>query len=121
MDFVNSVGETEEYKVIVENLGRAIATPNLEDFFPMLKMVDPQGIRRRATTYVSKLFAIFDRLIDKRLEIGDGTNSDDMLDILLNISQEDGQKIDHKKIKHLFLVCSLISLINYFITLLFYY
>ncbi|KHN36931.1 7-ethoxycoumarin O-deethylase [Glycine soja] len=96
-------GETEEYKVIVENLGRAIATPNLEDFFPMLKMVDPQGIRRRATTYVSKLFAIFDRLIDKRLEIGDGTNSDDMLDILLNISQEDGQKIDHKKIKHLFL------------------
>jgi len=121
LDFVNSVGETEEYKVIVENLGRAIATPNLEDFFPMLKMVDPQGIRRRATTYVSKLFAIFDRLIDKRLEIGDGTNSDDMLDILLNISQEDGQKIDHKKIKHLFLVCSLISLINYFITLLFYY
>ncbi|KAL2331293.1 hypothetical protein Fmac_018874 [Flemingia macrophylla] len=103
LDFVNNAGESEEYKGIVENLGRVIATPNLEDFLPLLKMVDPQGIRRRANTYVSKLFAIFDRLIDKRLELRDVTNNDDMLDTLLNISQENGQKMDTKKIKHLFL------------------
>ncbi|TKY49242.1 Geraniol 8-hydroxylase [Spatholobus suberectus] len=102
LDFVTSVGETEEYKGIVENLARAIATPNVEDFFPLVKMVDPQGIRRRSSAYVSKLFVIFDRLIDKRMEFGDATNND-MLDTLLNISQEDGQKMDHKKIKHLFL------------------
>ncbi|RDX88928.1 Geraniol 8-hydroxylase, partial [Mucuna pruriens] len=100
LDFVNSLGETKEYKSIVENLVRAIATPNLVDFFPMLKMVDPQGIKRRSSTYISKLFVIFDRLIDKRLELGDGTNSD-MLDILLD--NENGQKMDNKKIKHLFL------------------
>nr|KYP39045.1 7-ethoxycoumarin O-deethylase [Cajanus cajan] len=101
MDFVNNEDESEEYKGIVENLARVISTPNLEDFLALLKMVDPQGIRRRATTYVSKLFAIFDRLIDKRLELG--VSNDDMLDTLLNISQENGQKMDTKKIKHLFL------------------
>ncbi|XP_020203433.1 geraniol 8-hydroxylase [Cajanus cajan] len=103
LDFVNSVGEGEEYKGIVENLVRAIGTPNLVDFLPLLKMVDPQGIRRRSSTYISMLFVIFDRLIYKRLEFGDATIDDDMLDKLLNISQEDGQKMDHKKIKHLFL------------------
>ncbi|CAJ1957680.1 unnamed protein product [Sphenostylis stenocarpa] len=103
LDFVNSVGEAEEYKSIVENLGRAIATPNLEDFLPLLNMVDPQGIRRRAAIYVSKLFAIFDCLIHKRLKFGNVSNADDMLDTLLNISQEDGQKMNHQKIKHLLL------------------
>ncbi|RDX71592.1 Geraniol 8-hydroxylase, partial [Mucuna pruriens] len=102
LDFVNNLGETEEYKGIVENLARAIATPNLEDFFPVLKTIDPQGIRRRSSIYVSKLFSIFDCLINKRLEFRDATNND-MLDTLLNISQEDGQKMDHKKIKHLLL------------------
>ncbi|RDX65299.1 Geraniol 8-hydroxylase, partial [Mucuna pruriens] len=33
LDFVNSVGETEEYKGIVENLVRAIEPPNVVDFF----------------------------------------------------------------------------------------
>ncbi|CAJ1957678.1 unnamed protein product [Sphenostylis stenocarpa] len=103
LDFVNCAGETEEYKIIVENLVRAIATPNVADFFPLLKMVDPQGIRRRSSTYISKLFVIFDRLIHKRLQLADIVNNDDMLDTLLNISQEDGQKMDIKKIKHLFL------------------
>ncbi|TKY49241.1 Geraniol 8-hydroxylase [Spatholobus suberectus] len=104
LDFVNSVGDqTEEYKGIVENLVRAIATPNLVDFFPLLKLVDPQGIRKRSSTYISKLFVIFDHLIDKRLEFGGDVTNNDMLDTLLNISQEDGQKMDNKKIKHLFL------------------
>ncbi|XP_027344023.1 geraniol 8-hydroxylase-like [Abrus precatorius] len=107
LDFVNSVGETAEYKGIIDNLVRAIATPNLGDFFPMLKIVDPQGIRRRSTTYVSKLFVIFDRLISKRLELREAGKSYvtniDMLDTLLNISLENGQKMDNEKIKHLFL------------------
>ncbi|KAL2331295.1 hypothetical protein Fmac_018876 [Flemingia macrophylla] len=52
LDFVNSVGESEEYMGIVDNLVRAIGTPNLVDFLPLLKMVDPQGIRRRSYVYL---------------------------------------------------------------------
>ena len=107
MDFVNSAGETDEYKGIIENLVRAIGTPNLVDFFPFLKMVDPQGIRGVSAAYVEKLFHILDSYISMRLELRKGDNyvtNNDMLDNLLNISQENGQKMDNTKIKHLFLV-----------------
>jgi cytochrome P450 len=107
MDFVNSAGEIDEYKDIVENLIIAIGTPNLVDFFPFLRMVDPQGIRRISTTYAEKLLQIIDSYISKRLELRGSENyvtNDDVLDTLLNISQEDGQKMDKTQIRHLFLV-----------------
>jgi cytochrome P450 len=107
MDFVNSAGEIDEYKDIVENLIIAIGTPNLVDFFPLLRMVDPQGIRRISTTYAEKLLQIIDSYISKRLELRGSENyvtNDDVLDTLLNISQEDGQKMDKTQIRHLFLV-----------------
>lgn len=106
MDFVNSAGETDEYKGIVENLVRAIGTPNLVDFFPVFKMIDPQGIRGISATYVEKLLQIIDSYIGKRLKLReekDYVTNNDMLDNLLNISQENGQKMDNTKIKHLFL------------------
>ncbi|KAK2368218.1 geraniol 8-hydroxylase [Trifolium repens] len=106
MDFVNSSGETDEYKGIVENLVRAIGTPNIVDFFPILKMVDPQGISGISATYLEKLLDIIGSYISKRLEMRNGENyvpNDDMLDNLLNISQENDQKMDNTKIKHLFL------------------
>ncbi|KAK2454592.1 geraniol 8-hydroxylase [Trifolium repens] len=106
MDFVNSAGEIDEYKDIVENLIIAIGTPNLVDFFPLLRMVDPQGIRRISTTYAEKLLQIIDSYISKRLELRGSENyvtNNDVLDTLLNISQEDGQKMDKTQIRHLFL------------------
>ncbi|RHN79391.1 putative geraniol 8-hydroxylase [Medicago truncatula] len=106
MDFVNSTGETDEYKDIVENLVRAIGTPNVVDFFPVLKKFDPQGIKAISATYVEKLFQIIDSFITKRLKLREAENyvtNDDMLDTLLNISQENAQKMDNTKIKHLFL------------------
>lgn len=113
MDFVNSAGETDEYKGIIENLVTAIGTPNLVDFFPILKMVDPQGIRGISSTYVEKLLDILDSYIIKRLKLREEENhvtNDDMLDNLLNVSQENCQKMDNTKIKHLFLVISSSSL-----------
>jgi cytochrome P450 len=107
MDFVNSTGETDEYKDIVENLVRAIGTPNMVDFFPVLKMFDPQGIKAISATYVEKMLQIIDSFITKRLKFREAENyvtNDDMLDTLLNISQENAQKMDNTKIKHLFLV-----------------
>ncbi|XP_013467818.2 geraniol 8-hydroxylase [Medicago truncatula] len=106
MDFVNSAGETDEYKDIVESLMTAIGTPNLVDFFPILRMFDPQGIRGISATYAEKLLQIFDSYITKRLELRNEENyvtNGDMLDNLLNISQENGQMMDTTKIQHLFL------------------
>jgi len=117
MDFVNSAGETDEYKDIVESLMTAIGTPNLVDFFPILRMFDPQGIRGTSSTCAEKLLQIFDSYITKRLELREEENyvtNGDMLDNLLNISQENGQMMDTTKIQHLFLV-NFLSIFFYFI------
>ncbi|CAI8602341.1 unnamed protein product [Vicia faba] len=106
MDFANSAGETDEYKDIIENLVRVIGTPNLVDFFPALRMFDPQGIKGISTTYLEKLLQIIDSYTTNRLKLRESENyipKDDMLDMLLNISQDNGQKMDNIKIKHLFL------------------
>ncbi|KAH9657552.1 cytochrome P450 family 76 subfamily C polypeptide 7 [Citrus sinensis] len=89
---------------IMEEAGK----PNLSDHFPLLKMLDLQGIRRRNTLYAGKMFEVLDRLIDQRLkqrqEHGCSISIEpkDMLHTLLNIIQDKSVEIDIKHIKHLF-------------------
>ena len=66
-------------------------------------MVDPQGIKRRQAKNVEKVLDIFDDLVNQRLKLREGTNVDannDMLDALLNISQEN-KMMDKTMIEHL--------------------
>lgn len=70
-------------------------------------MFDRQGIKGISATYLEKLLQIIDSYITKRLKLREEKNhvpNDDMLDMLLSISQENGQMMDNTKIKHLFLV-----------------
>ncbi|KAK9177497.1 hypothetical protein WN944_029519 [Citrus x changshan-huyou] len=67
------------------------------------------GIRRRMTIHYSKIFEVFDRLIDQRLDqrqehgYNTSTESSDVLDTLLNIRQDKSVEIDGNDIKHLLL------------------
>ncbi|KAK7343924.1 hypothetical protein VNO77_13055 [Canavalia gladiata] len=104
-DFVPSVGNGE-YKHIVGTLLKATGTPNLVDYFPVLRIFDPQGIRRHTSNYIDKLFDVLDPMIDERMKLREDKHyvtNNDMLDILLTISKESSQKINKKQIKHLFL------------------
>jgi hypothetical protein len=71
--------------------------PNLADYFPMLKKIDPQGIRQRMTVHFGKMIDLFAHMISERLQLrkvsGSITNSD-MLDTLLNISEENSEQMD---------------------------
>lgn len=90
-DLAKSTGSAGEFKELVTNITKTVGTPNLADFFPVLKMIDPQGIKRQNTKNISKVLDIFDRLIKQRLKLRESTGSDthnDMLDALLNISKE---------------------------------
>ncbi|XP_004496304.2 geraniol 8-hydroxylase-like [Cicer arietinum] len=103
-DFVESLDD--EYKDIVSTLLKAVGTPNIADHFPVLKIVDPQGIRRHTSNYVSKVFHALDILIDQRMKLRQSqhyVSNNDMLDILLDISKEDSRKMDKNQIKHLIL------------------
>ncbi|XP_004496849.1 geraniol 8-hydroxylase-like [Cicer arietinum] len=91
MDLISSNGAAGEFKDLVTDITKLAGTPNVADFFPLLKMLDPQGIKRRQTKNVRKILDIFEDLINQRLKIREGTgvyNNKDMLDAMLNISKE---------------------------------
>ncbi|PHU21147.1 Geraniol 8-hydroxylase [Capsicum chinense] len=94
-----------ELKDVIWGIMAEIGKPNLADFFPMLKMIDLQGIRRRTTNQVDKLFKLFDDLINERLEEKRrGSNEKgDVLEAFLNISEENPEEINHNNIKSVFL------------------
>ncbi|XP_061350057.1 geraniol 8-hydroxylase-like [Gastrolobium bilobum] len=106
-DFVHSAAEAGEYKEIVVSILKEVGAPNLSDFFPALKMLDLQGIRKRSIVSVKKVLTIFRRFVSERMKVREGTGSssnDDVLDALLNISQENGKiEMDKDEIEHLLL------------------
>ncbi|KAJ1391216.1 Cytochrome P450 [Sesbania bispinosa] len=111
VDLVHSTGKAGEFKELVTKIMKEVGTPNLADFFPILKTVDPQGVKRRTASYATKMMDIFQSMIDQRLNLRSGTgfhnNVNDMLDTLINISQENNQEMDKLQMEHLFLVINL--------------
>ncbi|KAG8374974.1 hypothetical protein BUALT_Bualt10G0051400 [Buddleja alternifolia] len=108
VDFANyDSNSTHEYKEVAQGAMDALGALNLADFFPILKMVDPQGIKRRSEFCFAKLFAIFDDIINQRLESrkdgggGGGLKKDDLLEALLDLRQGNEYDLSSDHIKHL--------------------
>ncbi|KAL4602654.1 hypothetical protein ACB092_10G069100 [Castanea dentata] len=94
------------YKEIVWNIMEEAGKPNLGDYFAILKKFDIQGIRQRMTIYFGKMLDLFDGIVNQRLQFRKSPSSiasDDMLDNLLNISEENSGEIDKSQILHLLL------------------
>ncbi|OIT39428.1 7-ethoxycoumarin o-deethylase [Nicotiana attenuata] len=88
----------KEFKDAVCKITEEAGKPNLADYFPLLRRIDPQGIRRCVGKNFDKLLQQIEVLIDERLEERD---SIDVLDILLNTSLEDPEAIDRNHIERL--------------------
>ncbi|XP_015065369.1 geraniol 8-hydroxylase-like [Solanum pennellii] len=90
----------KEFKELVSNISIEAGKPNVVDFFPFLRKIDPQGVRRRMTKYFTKILHIMSDLIDERLKersMGKHANVD-VLDALLNICPNE---IDRNQIEQL--------------------
>ncbi|XP_071694751.1 7-ethoxycoumarin O-deethylase-like [Rutidosis leptorrhynchoides] len=92
----------KDFKELVGNIMVEAGKANCVDFFPVLRKFDPQGIRRRMTQYFGMIYDIFEVLIKERVEM-QRFEQDDMLDILLKISQEIPDEFNHADIKLMFL------------------
>nr|AAS90125.1 cytochrome P450 [Ammi majus] len=95
----------QEFKDLAWNIMVEAGSPNLVDYFPVLKKMDPQGVKRRMTGYFQKVIKMLDGLINERLALkGSGTTVDktDMLDELINISQVNPNEMDKILMEHLF-------------------
>ncbi|PWA44197.1 cytochrome P450 [Artemisia annua] len=93
----------KEFKELVENIMMEAGKPNIVDYFPVLRKMDPQGIKRRMTCHFEKIFEIFEELIKERL-VMKKTKQDDVLDVFLKVSEENPDEINRSHIKSLFLV-----------------
>ncbi|KAI3681660.1 hypothetical protein L6452_36462 [Arctium lappa] len=111
MDFAqyDSVS-SQEFKDTVWALMEVSGKPNLVDFFPILKRLDPQGLVQRVTIYGKKLLTNFDKIIDQRLQRRPSSSShvgvslaNDVLDSLLNLNLKDESVFSQNDMRHLFL------------------
>nr|GEW03886.1 cytochrome P450 [Tanacetum cinerariifolium] len=66
----------EQFKDLICALMEVGGTPNLADFFPVLRPLDPHGLLKRANLITEKLMAIFKKHIDNRLEARAKRSSD---------------------------------------------
>ncbi|CAN0910633.1 Geraniol 8-hydroxylase [Linum grandiflorum] len=102
-ELLQSVGRNASEGKAVD-IGRAAFQTN---YFPVLGVMDLQGIERRIVSHSSKLLNLFGRIIDERLEKRQSEayiSANDMLDTLLdNIGGDQEASMDLNLIKHLFL------------------
>ncbi|WVZ17427.1 hypothetical protein V8G54_010409 [Vigna mungo] len=99
--------KSHELKDIICGIMEEAGRPNVVDFFPVFRMLDPQGARRRMNGYFGKLIAFFDGLIEERLRLRASENeakeSKDVLDSLLELMLEDNSQLTRPHVLHLFL------------------
>ncbi|KAK9049335.1 hypothetical protein SSX86_031696 [Deinandra increscens subsp. villosa] len=92
----------KEFKELVGKIMIEAGKPNLVDCFPVLRKIDPQGIRRRMNGHFEKILGVFEELIQERLGIGSELKKDDVLDLCLKINQDNPHELTRSHIKALF-------------------
>ncbi|CAA0842642.1 cytochrome P450- family 76- subfamily C-polypeptide 6 [Striga hermonthica] len=90
-------GSSREVRDVVWGVLRCLGRPNMADFFPVLKRVDLQGIRRDAEYFTGRLLEIFGEIVDERLKCRG--EKDDVLEALINLNLKGALSRDD--IKHL--------------------
>ncbi|KAK9742859.1 hypothetical protein RND81_03G201100 [Saponaria officinalis] len=85
--------DLQEFKDIVWGLLELGATPNVSDFFPLIRHLDLQGVLKRTGRLFDRMVFVFDRIIDKRLSDRSATN-DDVLGVLLKLVEDNELSLD---------------------------
>ncbi|KAH9602243.1 hypothetical protein KSS87_009756 [Heliosperma pusillum] len=93
---------SQEFKDVVCSIMEEVGLPNISDFFPVLRHLDLQGIRKKAKGHYQKMLGIFEKIIDQRVKderVVDAQN--DVLDSLLELVNDNELSLDD--VKHLLL------------------
>lgn len=83
-----------ELKDMVREIMKLVGEPNIADMIPWLKVIDPQGLKRRLLKISRTFDDFFEKLIDERLEERkrgvkrDKNGRRDMLDVFLDYKSE---------------------------------
>ncbi|GLJ32240.1 hypothetical protein SUGI_0648910 [Cryptomeria japonica] len=88
-----------EFKNSFSEMAKLGGTPNLADFFPFLRFLDPQGVSRETAKLLKGVYDFVDLFIQKRLasaseSLERNDSKKDFLDILLDFRTEDFTLVD---------------------------
>ncbi|KAB2014197.1 hypothetical protein ES319_D09G208600v1 [Gossypium barbadense] len=86
----------QEFRKIVCDIMVEAGEPNLANYFPLLKKIDPKGVRRWMTVHFNKLLNLFGNMFDERRQSRqsqDYSVSNDVLDTLLDIIEGGIEKL----------------------------
>lgn len=97
--------------------------PNVADYFPFLKPVDPLGIFKQAEIYFGKVSVMLEEIVNERLRSRNESGKkkkkkNDMVEALIDINQRDEGELSLKDINHL-LIVSLLLYHTIYVLLLF--
>ncbi|KAL3818444.1 hypothetical protein ACJIZ3_004349 [Penstemon smallii] len=108
VDFSNYKGSdsSNEWEEAILGVMNVVGIPNFADFFPILKLVDPQGVKRKADKCFGRLLEMFEDIINQRIEYSKNNNSTkkkDLLEVLLDPTHGSEYNLSSFEIKHLLL------------------
>ncbi|KAF8032913.1 hypothetical protein BT93_D1717 [Corymbia citriodora subsp. variegata] len=101
-----SSASNTEFKKIFSLIMAVAGKPNIADYFPILKKIDPQGSRRQMKMYFGQMLDLFEGLIQKRMQMraaSDYARKDDVLDTLIDLCEDENAHMEILQIKHLLL------------------
>ncbi|KAK6140016.1 hypothetical protein DH2020_026232 [Rehmannia glutinosa] len=93
----------DAFVVFLEWVGK----PNVADFFPFLKWMDPQGIKRNTATYLERLLGFASEIVKERIEereLGKEKKTNDFLDALLDEGEVNEKGVDKLSLKNITIV-----------------
>lgn len=117
-------GVSQKFKDVLWGLVKESARPNVSDFFPALRFLDLQGVRRRTKALFDDFFPLLDGIIVDRISRrrampspeGSCPTTKDLLDCLLNL--RDGSELTKEEIRSFLTVRTRSSLTFMFFYLL---
>ncbi|KAK7349600.1 hypothetical protein VNO77_07086 [Canavalia gladiata] len=98
------------YKELMQDIMEESGKTNVADLFPVLRLFDPQGLRRKGEEYTLRLLRVFNSIIDERLRLR-ASNMDseeaggDLLDSFLSLMEvHDSAELSRHEFLHLLVV-----------------
>ena len=102
----------DQFFAAMNGLTQWTGLPNVADFFPWLKWLDLQGLKRKTKRDMGKVFEIATRFVRERIEeneMGRAGGTKEMLDVLLEF-EGDGNEDPKKLSDHHINIFMLVSL-----------
>ncbi|KAL3499405.1 hypothetical protein ACH5RR_038498 [Cinchona calisaya] len=79
-------------KGLLKRLTEIVSAPNVSDFYPVLSILDLQGLRKKSKELAHRVQAIWDPIIEeKRKGVADSLRSQDFVDSLISNGYTNGQ------------------------------